>query len=282
MSVHFLQGLGRPALQGKMKMRTNALYSFQAGNEVLRDDSGFQTSQADPLYRRNCSDFFNEGNERLSAFRISTGIFIGKILKIQTIRRKVYSREYDFGNALLPQVFYFLKAVLYFPASNSASHIGDNAVRTKLVATVLNLYKGATSVQGLWKKKIFIFSLFLNRRQIVFDSAVIFQHGVPIGSNQLYNFSFAAVPDQNIDSLIFFQFLLFSFHIAACRNHKGIRIPFFGLVNHLSGLSVRNVRYGTGINKVDIRFLMKGHQRCSFFKNCLTHRLRFIWINLAT
>ena len=186
-------------------------------------------------------------------------------MKIQTVRRKVYSRKHDFGNAFLSKSLDFRKAILYLPTPNSSSHIGDNAVRAKLIATVLNLHKGAASVKRFRKKKIFILSFFLNRRQIIFYSAVIFQHGVPIGFNQFYDFPFPAVSDQDIDSLIFFQFLLLSFHIAACRNHKGIRIPLLRLVNHLSRLSVRNIRYGTGINKVDIRFFVEGHRRCPFF-----------------
>ena len=169
-------------------------------------------------------------------------------MKVQAVRRKVYSRKHDFGNAFLPKSLDFRKAVLYLSTPNSSSYIGDNTVRTKLITTVLNLYKGAASVQRFRKKKIFIFSLFFNRGQILFDSPVIFQHCFPIRNNELYNFPFSAVSNQDIDSLILFQLLLLSFHIATCRNDEGIRIPLLCLMNHLPRLPIRNVRYGAGID----------------------------------
>ena len=72
-------------------------------------------------------------------------------------------RKYDFGNAFLSQSLDFRKAILYLPTPNSSSYIGNDAVGAKLITTVLNLYKGAASVQRLRKKKIFILSFLLNR-----------------------------------------------------------------------------------------------------------------------
>ena len=178
--------------------------------------------------------------------------------------------------ALLCQMANLLQTILFLSASDSSPNIGDDTVGAKLITAVLHLYKGSALILRLGKEEIFVLSLLPYRGKGLHGACIIFQHSLPIGLNQLNYPAFSGISDKNIDTLILFQLLLLSFHIAASGNDDGLRIPLLGLMNHLPGFSVRNIGDGAGINQVNVRLLREVHQPCPFLQNSFGHGLCFI------
>ena len=161
-------------------------------------------------------------------------------------------------------------------AADASAGVWDNAVAAELVAAILNLQKGSGMIRNLVDgKALILMSLadFDHMAAVTLIFEIFFQD-----RNQILLF---IVSDDDIYCQIRLQLLCCRLDIAASRNHHGIRILLLSPVQHLSGLAVRDIGYGTGVDNVDIGLFVEGHDLVSGFFQKLLHGLRFIGIYLA-
>ena len=192
------------------------------------------------------------------------------------------SCQYDFFISAFCQLFYFPNHIFSFPASHPSSCIGNNTVGAKLIASILyfDICAGMFSRMGQMKLLILrsmtnIYNFFLNSSlpaSLFPLLPIVFQD-----SGKLLLF---VVTDHDIDP--FLQLISPRLHIAACRNNNRIGIHFSCPVNHLSGFPVCHIGYCTGINNIDVGFIMKGNDLITALFQNLLHRFCFICVYFAS
>ena len=128
-------------------------------------------------------------------------------------------------------------------AANAASRIRDNTIRAKLVASVLHLDIGPHMFCRVAYRKFLIFFCLVYLDHFYFLDMFFF-----IFFQSFYNMLFLIVSKDQIHRTVFFQLLCICLDITSCRHNNGVRIHFFCLMKHLSGFTVCNVGYCTGIN----------------------------------
>ena len=88
------------------------------------------------------------------------------------------------------------------------------------------------------------------------------------------------ITNDNINT--FRDIIFLSLYIAAAGNNNRIRVHLSCFMKHLSGLPVRHIRDGTGINDIDIRTFLKRHDLISMLFQQFLHGFRLICIYFAS
>ena len=186
------------------------------------------------------------------------------------------SRKDDLLVTFLRQDLYFLLHVLRAAASDAASRVRDDAVAAELVAAVLNLDEGAGVLRLLVDMKLLV---------LVGSSKV--RNGLPdlfSGKPRVQKRNevrLAVVSDDQVNGGILSQFVRRRLDITSCRNYHRVRIFCLRAVQHLAGFFICNVRHGTGVDDIDIRFFLKAHDLIASGLQKLFHGLRFVCIYFA-
>ena len=178
--------------------------------------------------------------------------------------------------ACFGQVLYLLLYRFFLSASHSSSRIGNHTVGAELIAAILYLNIGAGMVFHLCDWHILVFG----RVIYIYHCICLFLLGLKFLQN-LDNIFFSVISYYNINRLVCLTYFLRSLHIAARRHHNGIWIPFFCPMQHLAGLSIRNIGDSTVVDNIAISLFRKWTDRIAALSQPLLHRLCLICIYLA-
>ena len=123
-----------------------------------------------------------------------------------------------------------LQHTFNIPASDTASCIGNDTVRTELIASVLNLdicpYMFCCMING----KFLILFCLIDLDHMGTMARFVFR----IFGQCLHNIDLLVISQNKINGFVFFQFLATGLYITARCHHDRFRIHFFGFVEHLS------------------------------------------------
>ena len=89
------------------------------------------------------------------------------------------------------------------------------------------------------------------------------------------------VSDRQVNGLVGSHALRVRLHVAAHCDDDCIRIQFFGLVDHLPALSVRDIGDCTGVDHIDVRLFFKGDGIVPEVLHFLPHNVQFIAVYFA-
>ena len=149
--------------------------------------------------------------------------------------------------AVVCKLLDFSYNIIFCSAANRTSGIGDNAVRTKLIATFLNFNKCTGSVWILLYLKFFKFVVTHYIRNVI---NVWF--GVKF-FNKRNNVLSVFCAEYKINTLNGKNFIRRGLSITACNGYNCIRIKFFCTTNNLTWFSVTHICYGTGVYNIHVR-----------------------------
>ena len=176
------------------------------------------------------------------------------------------SCKYKFLISVFCQTKHFLQNFLFSSASYPSSYVGNNAVATKLIASVLHLQIRSCMLSCTGKLKLFIFYRLVQTYQILFLSAslfIIFQHKQQI--------LLSVISQYNINGIINIFHILLCLHVTACCNNNCLWIHLSCFMEHLSGFSVCNVGYCTSIDNINISTRCKRNNLISCFFQHFLH-----------
>ena len=124
----------------------------------------------------------------------------------------------------------FLQHTFNVTASDTASSIRNNTVRTELIASVLNLdicpYMFCCMING----KFLILFCLIDLDHMGTMARFVFR----IFGQCLHNIDLLVISQNKINGFVFFQFLATGLYITARCHHDRFRIHFFCFVEHLS------------------------------------------------
>ena len=209
-----------------MEMAAELGQLAQRPHKFFRDDPRFQGAQADPLDSRNAVNPFYE-SQKLSVIPISA-LDRASLHMFHAIGAQVNARQNHFPAALGRQPFDFLFHIQGAAAPDPSSCIGDNAVAAELIASVLNPYECPSMFSPPFQPERFAGLFFSN----IFQPCGMSARPSEFLQN-IRQLPLAVVPDQDIHARIRSQLLGCHLHIAAHRDHQGLRIFLFGPVKHL-------------------------------------------------
>ena len=253
-----------------MEMGTDGPQLRQLLCEFFRHDSRLQRPQPHPL---DSGDFIQPLHEvHQAALPV---IFL--LFKIQAVGRKMDARENNLPVSLIGQGPGLLHDVLRLSAAHSSPGIGDNAVAAELIASVLNLQERSRMLRRMADVHI----LELPGLSDVDNIRELFP-GCKILLQAFHQVLLPVISDDDIHGVILREGLPRRLHIAPGCHHGRLRVQFLCPVQHLSGLLVRNIRHGAGIDDIDIRLLRKVHDLIARCRKHLSHRLGLPGINLTS
>ena len=128
-------------------------------------------------------------------------------------------------------------------ASDTSSCIRNDAVSTELITAVLNFDICAYMLCCMINCQFFIFFCLVDLDHMFLPGMLLL-----IFLEHLDNISFLIVSKDQVYCLIFIQFPLICLYITSGCDHNSIRVHFLCFVQHLSGFTVCNIGYCTGIN----------------------------------
>ena len=165
-------------------------------------------------------------------------------------------------------------------AADSASGIGDNAVRAELIASVLNFNIGTSVLRRLFQSHFFVFCSMVN----VYNSSVMqsLVHTMPgifcILRHRIFLFQIlqiflqngrqvllAVVADRQIDAGILLHIFPSGLHVASHSHHQCRRIFLLRTMKHLSAFPVCNIGNCAGIYNINICGFIKWYNSITFF-----------------
>ena len=128
-------------------------------------------------------------------------------------------------------------------ASDTTSCIRNDTVSTELITAVLNFDICAYMLCCMINCQFFIFFCLVDLEHMFLSDVLLL-----IFLEYLDNISLLIVSKDQVYSLIFIQFPFICLYITSGCDHDSIRVHFLCFVQHLSGFTVCNVGYCTGIN----------------------------------
>ena len=160
-------------------------------------------------------------------------------------------------------------------ASDTSSRIRNDAVRTKLIAPILDLDIRAGMLCCMSDLHLLIFFLMVDIKQLFFYfmlSIVILVQN----RDQVFLFIIS-----NYDVHTRVDIFSSCLHITACRHNYRIRVHFPCFMKHLPGFAVCNIGNCTCIDNIDICPFFKWHDLISILLQKLLHSLCLICIYFA-
>ena len=165
--------------------------------------------------------------------------------------------------SLFCKPFHFSNDILRSAAPDPAAHERDNAVRAKLIAAILYLNMSAGMILTFFHPHFFI-NIFMGDiwHSILQDTlytCVLSPVSFPFlqkGIQYLHDIFFAVVPHREIYARIH-PVVLIRLHITSHRYDYCVRIVVLCPMEHLSALSVRDIRNRTCINNINIGIRLK-------------------------
>ena len=124
----------------------------------------------------------------------------------------------------------FFQYTFNITAPHTASCIRDDAVGTKLITSVLNLYICSYMLRCMIDRKIFVFFCLIDLDHV----RAVARFVLSIFCQCIHDISLLVVAKHKVDRLVFFQLFSACLHITACCHNNCIRVHFFCLVKHLS------------------------------------------------
>ena len=183
--------------------------------------------------------------------------------------------ENHFLIPLLHKPFSLLYNLQRSAASDSASGIGNDTVAAKLITPILNLDKCSGMVSDFADIEPFIFPGLPNIQNITSLYSVLL---LKIILQYLDQFNLFIIPNHQIHRRIVFQAFFCRLNVTAYSHYHRRRIFLFCLVKHLPGFPICNVCDRTGIDDIDICFLLKRDNLIPCLFQPLLHSLRLISI----
>ncbi len=251
----------------------------------LCHNTGFQRTQPYPFNPFYFVQFFNEAQQAFFFVCSLTRPFPAPLFhQIHPIRTEMDPCQDDFPASCVCKSHGFLADRFRPAASDSSSDIGNNTIRTKLIASILDFQKSSCMLRAYPQSHLLIghrtFRIqYGNPLRLRMPTAILpvlqkcFQYG-----DQLI---FLMIADCQINALVLTG-ILAGLHIAAHCHHHGFPVLLSGFMQHLSALSVGNIGYRACIDNIDIRRFVKGHNFISLFLQHLPHYIQFISIYLAS
>ena len=129
---------------------------------------------------------------------------------------------------------------------------------------------------GMADRQFFVFFCLVDLEHMFLSGMLLF-----IFFKYLDNVSLLVVSKDQVYGFILVQFSLVRLYIASGCDDNGIRIHFFCLVKHLSGFTVCNVSYRTGIDQVNVRTRLKRYDLITRFLQKLLHGFYFIGVDFT-
>ena len=161
---------------------------------------------------------------------------------IDPVRTQMDTGKNHLFASIACQRFYFLYDLFFSAAAYTSSRIGNDAVAAELITAILYLHISSGMLCGFRDRHIFILFcvIDIDQRFLHGTAFIMFQN-----TDQIF---FAVISDNNVDRRVFFQLSSCCLHITSGCHHDRMRIHFLCFVQHLSGFTICNVGYCTGIN----------------------------------
>ena len=181
------------------------------------------------------------------------------------------SGQYDFLITICSKCLYFLDHIFFGTASHSSSCIWNNTVRAELITSVLYFDIRSCMLSCTAQMKILILLCMSDINKISCSFSLLF-----VLFEDLHNIFLFIITNHNINAIV--HFLILSLHITAGCHYDCIRIHLSCLVQHLSGLTVRNVCNCACIDYINICTFFERHDLITVFFQKLLHGFCFICI----
>ena len=284
-AVHPAQRRVAAALQGQMEVGAHFRHVRDPLDKLFCHDPGLQRAQADPLNARNFPDLLHEVQKEGAGLKRVKRHVIRPRVPLQTIGTDV-----DTGEDHLPDPFScycadFFQDLAGSPAADPSSRVRNNAVRAELIASVLYFDKGPGVARVLQLHVLVLRAVCQVRHRPAAECAAVaaaLTDALQELIQQLRDPGFVVIADRQIDGRIGPDPLGIGLHVASDCDDDRVGIAFFGLMDHLAALSVRDVGDRAGIDHVYVRLLFKGDDTVTGFLHFLTHYVQFIAVDFAS
>ena len=317
MAVHPAERRVASALQRQVEVRAYLRHRRDPPHERFRHDPGLKRAQPYPLDAGDLPDPLHQVDQNSARLKrvkthglrpravpglsLSGASLFSAVLRLrapfQPVGTDVDPGEHHLADSLVrhgPDLFEDLRGS---SASDPAPCIRDDAVCTELIAPVLYFDKSAC-VAGIRELHILVCGAV---RQV--------RHGPPAQRAALQPRScvraaysrirlvpfrlteellekvrylcLVIVADREINSAVRADPFGICLHVAAHRDHDRVRVPFFGFMDHLTALAVRNVGHRTSVDHIYVRLFLKRNGNIPVLFHFLAHNVQLIAVDFA-
>ena len=184
-------------------MRADLRHFAQPLYKILCDNSRFQRPEADSLQTIDPGYRLDQINQCTVLKGTVVFLCIRCMFKVKAIGTDMDTRQNDLLIAVSCQCLNLLKNIFHTSAADASSCIRDNAVGTKLIASILDLNIGTGMFRYRFNVHCLIFMIMGN---ICHISIPVFRLPVvaDILFNNLYDLTLHIVADDQVDHCIFF------------------------------------------------------------------------------
>ena len=200
----------------------------------------------------------------------------------------MYPCQHNFLIPLSGQFPHFFQNVFFLPASDTPPDIRNDAVRTELIAAVLNFNICPCMPYRLLQPHSFIFlgRADINNRCAVQSFPLFYLRYFPFPACQIFlqdgnQILLLIIPHCQVHARVPEYLVLPGLHIAPYRHHNRFRVPFPGTVKHLPAFPVRNISHGACIYNINIRLMIKWHNFITSFTQHLLHYVHFVSVHFT-